>query len=122
MPDGPTPQEMPYSDRILGGGWSDPAIADPLGDFRAMVDYVSEQSGYKPTTWIMSSAQKEAYEHFTIWFEETKRRLEALPRRRWITRMVLERQLYGRWWKRSRRLNRLRAKIRRWRRGGGWDD
>lgn len=131
MPDTPNPQDMPYSDRILGAewtplelrnGWTDASTADPLADIRAMKDAVLAKTGFTQGPAIITNARTaEELAVFHVWFEETKRRLGALPRHRFLARMVLKRQLWGPWYKRSRRLTRLRWKIRDWRRGEDWD-
>ena len=95
--------------------WTDPEDADPVADIRANVKRIYEMYGYKPQKYIMSQDQMEACERVHHWITQTKIILDSLPRWRWMTRLVLERQMYGhlhlRLLSRSYRLKRLLWKI-----------
>lgn len=101
--------------------WDDASTADPIGDLRAFADKIqSESASYRPTTILMSRQNLVDYESWQVWSDETIKRLRAVPRWRWIMRMVIRHQLYGPWHRRSHHLRRLRWKIQDWHRGEDW--
>lgn len=97
--------------------WDDDVEADPLSDLQAWAVKIAADCGHRATRIFMSPRQYEEYIRYIKWREQTEMILASLPRRRFISRMVLKRQLHGplhkryrpRWWYRLREWNRERT-------------
>lgn len=108
--------ENPYGWQPIEMRWEN-ADADPIADLIAMRDHMLDSSGYQPTRLIMSKQEYDSYLRYIMWREQTEMILASLSRWRFITRMVLKRQLHGplhkryrpRWWYRLREWNRERT-------------
>jgi hypothetical protein len=103
--------------------WTDSVTADPIADLQAWKELIEKQSGtLTPGYIVVSSQTKYKIERFTMWLEESRRRLDTLPwwavmrylvlakqtdfsrrglLRRWLERRKLYHR-YERWqWKRK---------------------
>lgn len=98
--------------------WDDESTADPIADLLAWQKKILDDAGVlRPAMMLMSTKMYDDYLRYTKWREQTVMILENLPRRRFLSRMVLKRHLDGplykryrpRWWYRLRELHRERT-------------